>query len=117
VTDDADLEGVIHRIVRRVLAEPVSSDLLAQMRAYGNPESFLIWWLHDMGGDFLAYAKTLNNHELAESLDYNSANAKTDIMRAVMLEAARRLKDDPEPHFVEPKPPDMPPLKAYAMPD
>jgi hypothetical protein len=117
MADDADLRLVIGRIVSRVLADPISAELLDRMRAYGSPEKFLIWWFHHMGCDSAAYARTLTDKEIAESLDYNAACAKTDMVRAIMIEAARRLRDDRDPQFVVPNPPVTPTLKAYARPE
>jgi hypothetical protein len=70
-----------------------------------------------MRQDFPAYARTLTNRELADSLDYNSSYAKSDMMKSVMIEAARRLRDGPETQYVEPTGPDNPPLKAEAIPE
>jgi hypothetical protein len=116
LTEESELGHVIRRIVSRILTAPASAELLESMRAYGSPERFLIWWLHGMSGDFASYARTLTNKEIAEPLDYNAADAKSDMARAIMQEAARRLKDDCDPQFVEPHPPDNPTLKAYAQP-
>lgn len=54
-------------------------------------------------------AKT--NGELAQALEYIGSMMKGGISDAVMKEAARRLREQPEPHLVEP------PLKAYALTD
>jgi hypothetical protein len=116
MTEDSDLRRAIQRVVSRVLTDPLSAELLERMKAYGSPERFLVWWLTGMG-DFVAYARTLTNREIAESLDYNAAHADSDMVRSIMQEAARRLRDDRDPQFVEPPPPDNPPLKAYAVPD
>jgi hypothetical protein len=34
-----------------------------------------------------------------------------------MREAAKRLREEPEPQFASPPPRGLPPLKAYAIPD
>jgi hypothetical protein len=47
-------------------------------------------------------------------LEYLGSTMKGGISDAIMMEAARRLRQQPEPHFVEPPKPDLPPLKAYA---
>ena len=92
------LERAIRRVVTRVLAEPISLELPERMKAYGSPEKFLFWCLYRMRQDFPAYARTLTNRELADSLDYNSSYAKSDMMKSVMIEAARRLRDGPRPN-------------------
>ena len=117
MTEESELERAIRRVVTRVLAEPISLELLERMKAYGSPEKFLFWWFHRMRQDFPAYARTLTNRELADSLDYNSSYAKSDMMKAVMIEAARRLRDGPETQYVEPTGRDNPPLKAEAIPE
>lgn len=117
--DNPELERVIKRIVSRIIAEPASFELLECMKAYGDPEKFLIWWLNHMRDDFQSYARTLSNKELANSLDYNAPYAKSDIMRTVMEEAAKRLRGDQEPfpHYATPPTRNNPPLNAYATPD
>jgi hypothetical protein len=118
VPEESELERAIRRVVSRVLVEPISRDLLERMKAYGSPEKFLVWWLHGMGQtDYQAYARSLNNREIADSLDYNSAYAKTDMARAIMEEASRRLRDGGETQYVLPVPPHNPPLKAETVPD
>jgi hypothetical protein len=42
---------------------------------------------------FAAYAEGMTNEELAASLEYNAAAAKGDTARAVMQEAAKRLRN------------------------
>ncbi len=115
MAEESELERAIRRVVTRVLAEPISLELLERMKAYGSPEKFLFWWFHRMRQDFPAYARTLTNRELANSLDYNSSYAKSDMMKSVMIEAARRLRDGAETQYVEPNGPDNPPLKAEAI--
>jgi hypothetical protein len=116
MSEDDELQRAIQRVVSRVLTEPVTAELLERMKAYGSPERSLVWWLTGMG-DFVAYARTLTNREIAESLNYNAAHANTDTVRVIMQEAARRLRDDRDPQFVDLPPRDNPPLKAYAVPD
>jgi len=117
--ENHELERVLKRIVSRIIAEPASLELLERMKAYGSPEKFLIWWLNHMQQDFQAYATTLTDKELADSLDYNAPYARSDMMRAAMREAARRLRRDQEPlpHYAMPPLPNNPPLNAYATPD
>ena len=62
---------------------------------------------------FADYAKLMTNGELAASLEFNAPHAKSDTARAVMQEAARRLRCEPEMVFAE----NPPTLKAYAIPD
>ncbi len=117
--EDRELERGIKRIVSRIITEPTSLELLERMKAYGSPEKFLIWWLNHMRQDFQAYARTLTNKELADSLDYNAPYAKSDMMHAAMIEAAKRLRGDQEPfpHYATPPTRNNPPLNAYATPD
>jgi hypothetical protein len=112
--DETELRRVIGRVISRILGDPVSLDLLQKMNAYGSPEKFLFWWFHNMHDGFPAYAQTLTNRELADSLDYNSVYAKSDMAKAVMIEAARRLRNSGETQFVESPPPANPPLRAEA---
>ena len=58
-----------------------------------------------------------DKQRIGNSLDYNSSYAKSDMMKSVMIEAARRLRDAPETQYVEPTGPDNPPLKAEAIPE
>jgi hypothetical protein len=60
------------------------------------------------------YVRTVTNAQLAKALEYLGSTIKGGISDAIMMEAARRLRQQPEPHFVEPPKPDLPPLKAYA---
>jgi len=117
--EDPALDYAIKRIVRRIITEPTSLELLERMKACGSPERFLVWWLDHMRQDFQAYARTLTNKELADSLDYNAPYAKSDIMRAAMEEAAKRLRGDqePVPHYATPPTRNNPSLNACAMPD
>jgi hypothetical protein len=55
------------------------------------------------------------NAEIAKALEYRGSSMRGGISDAVMREAAKRLRERPEPHFVEPPNPDRPPLKAYAL--
>lgn len=117
--ENPELQRAIERIVSRIIAEPTSLELLERMNAYGSPEKFLVWWLNHMRQDFQAYARTLTNKELADSLDYNAPYAKSDMMCAAMQEAAKRLRGDQEPfpHYATPPTRNNPPLNAYATPD
>jgi hypothetical protein len=114
--EESELERAIRRVISRVLTEPISTELLERMRAYGSPEKFLVWWLQGVT-DYHGYARSLNNREIADSLDCNAPYAKTDMARAIMEEAARRLRDAGETQYVLPTPPHNPPLKAEAIPD
>jgi hypothetical protein len=62
----------------------------------------------------VAYAHSLTNAELAEILEYGAFYHAAEIAAAAMREAAKRLKEEPEAHFVMPPAPNHPPLKAYA---
>lgn len=63
------------------------------------------------------YARNLTNMELAEILEFSSFYHDAEIAVAAMREAATRLREQPEPHFVVSPAPDLPPLKAYAVQD
>jgi len=60
------------------------------------------------------YVRSVTNGQLAKALEYLGSTMKGGISDAIMMEAARRLRQQPEPHYVEPPKPDLPPLKAYA---
>ena len=60
------------------------------------------------------YVRSVTNGQLAKALEYIGSTMKGGISDAIMMEAARRLRQQPEPHYVEPPKPDLPPLKAYA---
>jgi hypothetical protein len=62
------------------------------------------------------YAANMTNAELANSLDYMAHHLHSTLAQAIMQLAAKRLRGEPEPHFVEPRPRDLPPLRAYAGP-
>jgi hypothetical protein len=116
VSAESELERAIRRVISHVLVEPISQELLDRMKAYGSPEKFLVWWLQGVT-DYHAYAKSLSNREIADSLDYNAPYAKNDMARAIMQEAAGRLRDGGEAQYVLPTPPHNPPLKAEALPE
>jgi hypothetical protein len=63
---------------------------------------------------FAKHASNLTNAEIAASLEYNAVHARTSTARAIMQEAARRLRDHRETQLVDPPSPDNPPLKAEA---
>lgn len=65
--------------------------------------------------NFEDHLRSMTNAELAKSLEYLGAHMRGGISEAIMKEAARRLREEPEPHFVMPRPPNLPPLKAYAV--
>jgi hypothetical protein len=77
MSEGPELERAIKRIISRILTQPVSAELLDRMRAYGSPEKLLNWWLR-MSSDYIAYAKSLTNKEIAESIDYNAASLSQD---------------------------------------
>ena len=64
----------------------------------------------------VAYAHGLTNAELAAILEYSSNYHEAEIAIAAMREAAKRLREEPEPHFASSAPSGLPPLKAYAIP-
>jgi hypothetical protein len=57
------------------------------------------------------------NADLAKALDYIGSCMRGGISDAILKEAAKRLRANPEPHSVERPRPGPPPLKAYAVPD
>lgn len=61
------------------------------------------------------YARSLTNKELAEILEFSSSYHEAQIAVAAMREAAKRLREEPEPHFVAPPGPELPSLMAYAV--
>jgi hypothetical protein len=62
------------------------------------------------------YARSLTNKELADILEFGSYFHEAEIAAAAMQEAAKRLREQPEPHFVTPPGPNHPSLKAYSLP-
>jgi hypothetical protein len=66
---------------------------------------------------FHEFIASTSNASLAKALEYLGEQMAGGISDAILKEAARRLRGEPEPHFVEPPPRDNPPLKAYALPD
>ena len=61
-----------------------------------------------------AYARGLANADIAQALDFIGSSMRGGISDAIMKEAARRLRGEPEPHYAVPPFPHIPPLKAYA---
>jgi hypothetical protein len=59
----------------------------------------------------------MTNTDLAKALEFIASGMKGGISDALLREAAKRLRADPEPCFVMSPAPDLPPLKAYAIPD
>jgi hypothetical protein len=71
----------------------------------------------DMDGvSFKEFARSLTDEELAASLEFNACYNRSATAQAVMHEAARRLRGEPEmvPAAAPHKPPE---LKAYAIPE
>ncbi|OYV40878.1 MAG: hypothetical protein B7Z80_03310 [Rhodospirillales bacterium 20-64-7] len=60
------------------------------------------------------YARSLTNRELADILEFSSYYHDAEIAVVAMREAALRLREQPEPHYVERPKPNLPPLTAYA---
>ena len=56
----------------------------------------------------------MTNEQLANALEFIGSHMRGGISDGMLKEAAKRLRQQPEPHFVEPRKPDLPPLKAYA---
>jgi hypothetical protein len=61
----------------------------------------------------LMIAKSLTDKEIGVLLQYNAVHARTDIMCAIMIEAANRLGGGTETQYVDRPPPLKPPLKAF----
>lgn len=61
------------------------------------------------------YARNLTNKELADILEFSSFYHEAEIACAAMREAAKRLREQPEPHYVVPPSPHLPSLMAYAV--
>jgi hypothetical protein len=60
------------------------------------------------------FTRRISNADLAKALEYIGSQMRGGISDAILNEAAKRLRHEPEPHFVEPPPRGLPPLKAYA---
>ena len=63
---------------------------------------------------FDEFTAILTNAQLAKALEYIAPRLDSELARAIMQQAAKRLRGEPEPHFGTSPPPDLPPLKAYA---
>jgi hypothetical protein len=61
--------------------------------------------------------RQMTNVKLAEALEYIGSCMRGGISDGILNEAAKRLRAEPQPHFVEPPPKGNPPRKAYAIPD
>ena len=59
--------------------------------------------------------RTMTNAKLAQALEYIGSQMRGGISDGILKEAAKRLRTEPEPHFVTPPPPYNPPLKAEAL--
>jgi hypothetical protein len=59
----------------------------------------------------------MRNTEIAKALDLIAPRLDSELAKAIMREAARRLRGEPEPHYAGPPLPDLPPLEAHATPD
>jgi hypothetical protein len=66
---------------------------------------------------FDEFISSMTNAGLAKALEYLGSQMPGGISDAILKEAARRLRGEPEPHFAGPPLPDIPPLKAFAVPD
>jgi hypothetical protein len=114
--DESELERAIRRVISRILADPISTELLKRMKAYGSAEKFLVWWLQ--GVQIVMH--TRNRLTIARSPTASNSMhlmRRRNMARAIMEEAARRLRDAGEAQYVLPPPPNNPPLKAEALPD
>jgi hypothetical protein len=65
---------------------------------------------------FEQFARSLSNAELSASLEFNASYNRSATAKAVMHEAARRLRGEPQMVPAE-NPPKPPTLKAYAIPE
>jgi hypothetical protein len=63
------------------------------------------------------FVGSMRNTDLAHALDLIAPRLDSELEQALMQEAARRLRGEPEPHFAGRPLPDNPPLEAYAVPD
>jgi hypothetical protein len=63
------------------------------------------------------HLRNMTNAKLAQALDYIGSQMRGGISDAILKEAAKRLREEPEAHFVSPPPRNKPPLKAYAIAD
>lgn len=63
------------------------------------------------------FAARLSNAKIAQALEFIAPRLHSELTLAIMREAARRLRGEPEPHFAVPAPPDLPPLEAHGVPD
>jgi hypothetical protein len=59
--------------------------------------------------------RSMKNADLAKALEYIGSQMRGGISEAMIKEAAKRLRSEPESHYVMPPKPDLPPLKAYAI--
>jgi hypothetical protein len=66
---------------------------------------------------FDEFIGSMSNTQIAKALDLIAPRLDSELAQAIMIEAARRLRGEPEPHFAGPLLPDLPPLKAQAIPD
>ena len=66
---------------------------------------------------FDEFTRAMTNTQIAEDIIYIAPHLDSELAKAIMIEAARRLRDDDETQYVEPPPPNNPPLKAEAIPE
>jgi hypothetical protein len=66
------------------------------------------------GVSFKEFARSLTDEELAASLEFNAYYNRSETAKAVMHEAARRLRGEPE-MVPDTRPRKPPTLKAYAI--
>ena len=72
--------------------------------------------VRSISNELRAIRHSLSNAELAASLEFNADDNRSETAKAVMHEAARRLRGEPEMVPAE-NPPNPPALKAYAIPE
>lgn len=56
--------------------------------------------------NFTGFARSLNNNDLAATLEFNAYFNHSETAKAVMEEAARRLRGEPQPLPVPSEPPE-----------
>jgi len=62
------------------------------------------------------FAARMSNAKIAQALEFIASRLHSELALAIMTEAAKRLRGEPEPHFAVPLP-DLPPLEVHAAPD
>jgi hypothetical protein len=61
--------------------------------------------------------RSMKNADLAKALEYIASTMRGGISDSILTEAAKRIRNQPDPFLVTPPEPELPPLEDEAVPE